>query len=93
MGYFLHAKTGQYWMQTKKLAPHSKYRARVTSAKRGKGKKGIAAQQQPDQTTAERRASMTWARNYFPRGIYPRKSLSKNVPSTMRLMRIPILWF
>jgi hypothetical protein len=33
----------------------------VTPAKRGKGKKGIAAPQQPDQTPAERRASMTWA--------------------------------
>jgi hypothetical protein len=40
---------------------HSKYRALVTPAKRGKGKKGIAAQQQPDPTPAERRASMTWA--------------------------------
>jgi hypothetical protein len=43
------------------FAPHSKYRALVTPAKRGKGKKGIAAPQQPDQTPAERRASMTWA--------------------------------
>jgi len=34
----------------------------VTPAKRGKGKKkGNAAQQPPDQTPAERRASMTWA--------------------------------
>jgi hypothetical protein len=33
----------------------------VTPAKRGKGKKRIAAQQQPDPTPAERRASMTWA--------------------------------
>ena len=42
------------------FAPHSKYRALVTPAKRGKGKKGIEAQQQPDQTAAERQASMTW---------------------------------
>ncbi len=41
------------------FAPHSKYRAWLTPDKRGKGKKGIAAQQQPDQTPAERRASMT----------------------------------
>jgi hypothetical protein len=41
------------------LAPNSKYRALVTPAQRGKGKKGKAAQQ-PDQTPAERRASMTW---------------------------------
>jgi hypothetical protein len=34
----------------------------VTPAKWGKGKTGIAAQQQQDQTTAESRASMTWAR-------------------------------
>jgi hypothetical protein len=38
------------------FAPNSKYRALVTPAKRGKGKKGIAAQQQPDPTSAERRA-------------------------------------
>ena len=43
------------------FAPHSKYRALVTPAKRGTGKKGIAAQQPPDPTPAERRASMTWA--------------------------------
>ncbi len=43
------------------FAPNSKYRALVTPAKRGKGKKGNAAQQQQDQTPAERRASMTWA--------------------------------
>ena len=43
------------------FAPHSKYRAWVTPARRGQGKKGQAAQQQPDQTPAERRASMTWA--------------------------------
>jgi hypothetical protein len=33
----------------------------VTPAKRGKDQKGNAAQQQQDQTPAERRASMTWA--------------------------------
>jgi len=44
------------------FAPHSKYRALVTPAQRGKGKKGHAAQQPQDQTPAERRASMTWAR-------------------------------
>ena len=33
----------------------------MTPAKRGKGIKGKAAQQQPDQTPAERHASMTWA--------------------------------
>ena len=43
------------------FAPNSQYRALVTPAWRGKGKKGIAAQQQQDQTPAERRASMTWA--------------------------------
>ncbi len=43
------------------FAPNSKYRARVTPAKRGKGKKASPAQQQPDPTPAERRASMTWA--------------------------------
>jgi hypothetical protein len=43
------------------FAPHSTYRALVTPTQRGKGKKGIAAQQQQDQTPAERRASMSWA--------------------------------
>jgi hypothetical protein len=33
----------------------------VTPAKRGKDQKGNAAQQQQDQTPAERRTSMTWA--------------------------------
>ena len=44
------------------FAPHSKYRALVTPARRGKRQKGMAAQQLPDPTPAERRASMTWAR-------------------------------
>ena len=35
------------------FAPHSKYRAWVTPARRGQGKKGQAAQQQPDQTPAD----------------------------------------
>ncbi len=43
------------------FAPNSKYRALVTPARRGKGKKAKATQQQQDQTPAERRASMTWA--------------------------------
>jgi hypothetical protein len=43
------------------LAPNSKYRAWVTPAQRGTGKKAKAAQQQPNPTPAERRASMTWA--------------------------------
>jgi hypothetical protein len=42
------------------FAPNSKYRALVTPAQRGQGKKGKAAQPQ-DQTPAERRASMSWA--------------------------------
>jgi hypothetical protein len=42
------------------FAPNSKYRARVTSAKWGKGKK-IQADEKQNQTPAERRASMTWA--------------------------------
>ena len=44
------------------FAPNSKHRALVTPARRGKGKKGKAAQQQQqDQTPAERQESMTWA--------------------------------
>jgi hypothetical protein len=38
------------------LAPNSKYRAWVTPAQRGTGKKAKAAQQQPDPTPAERRS-------------------------------------
>ena len=41
------------------FAPKSKHRAQVTPAKRGKGKKIRPPGQ--DQTTAERRAAMTWA--------------------------------
>jgi hypothetical protein len=40
------------------FAPNSKYRARVTPAKRGKSKK-VKTPQEKDQTPAERRASMT----------------------------------
>jgi hypothetical protein len=43
------------------FAPNSKYRTMVTPAKRGKGIRGKTARQQPDQTPAERHASMTWA--------------------------------
>ncbi len=43
------------------FAPHSKYRARVTPAQRGKGKKVKTPQEKQDQTPAERRASVTWA--------------------------------
>ncbi len=42
-------------------APHSKHRAFVTPAKRGKGNKPKTSNATQDRTTAERRASMTWA--------------------------------
>ena len=41
------------------FAPNSKHRAQVTPAKRGNGKKIRPPDQ--DQTTAERRAAITWA--------------------------------
>ena len=41
------------------LAPNSKYRARVTPARRGKGKQAKTPEETQDQTPAERRASMT----------------------------------
>jgi hypothetical protein len=44
------------------FAPNSKYRARVTPAKRGRGKKIKTPDEAQDQTPAERRASMTWAK-------------------------------
>ena len=44
------------------FAPHSKYRARVTPARRGKGRKTQTPEETPDQTPAEQRASMTWAK-------------------------------
>ncbi len=44
------------------FAPNSKYRALVTPAKRGKGKQVQATDQAQEQTPAERRASMTWAK-------------------------------
>jgi len=43
------------------FAPHSKYRARVTPAKRGKGKQAKTPKETQQQTPAEQRASMTWA--------------------------------
>ena len=43
------------------FAPNSTYRALVTPAKRGKRKKLLSANE-TDQTPAEKRASMTWAR-------------------------------
>ncbi len=42
------------------FAPNSKYRSRVTPARRGKRKKSHSADE-TDQTPAEKRASMTWA--------------------------------
>jgi len=43
------------------FAPNSTYRALVTPAKRGKRKKLLSANE-TDQTPAEKRASMTWAK-------------------------------
>ena len=43
------------------FAPNSKYRAKVTPARRGKRKKPHSADES-DQTLAEKRASMTWAK-------------------------------
>jgi len=43
------------------FAPNSRYRAMVTPAKRGRGKKTKTANDKQDQTPAERRAAMTWA--------------------------------
>ena len=43
------------------FAPNSKYRSMVTPARRGKRKKYHSADE-VDQTPAEKRASMTWAR-------------------------------
>ena len=44
------------------FAPHSKYRARVTPARRGQGRKIQTPEETPEQTPAERRVSMTWAK-------------------------------
>jgi len=43
------------------FAPNSKYRSKVTLARRGRRKKCHAADE-ADQTPAEKRASMTWAK-------------------------------
>ena len=43
------------------FAPNSKYRAKVTLARRGKNKKSHPAEE-GDQSSAEKRASMTWAK-------------------------------
>jgi hypothetical protein len=44
------------------FAPNSKYRARVTPAKRGRRKKIVAPNETREQTPAEQRYSMTWAK-------------------------------
>jgi len=44
------------------FAPNSKYRALVTPSKRGKGNKVKMPQGAQDQTPAEKRVSMTWAK-------------------------------
>ena len=43
------------------FAPNSKYRVTVTPARRGKHEKSYSADE-ADQSTAEKRASMTWAK-------------------------------
>ena len=43
------------------FAPNSKYRALVTPAKRGKGKKVKTPKEALEQTPAEKHISMTWA--------------------------------
>ena len=43
------------------FAPNSKYRALVTPAKRGKGRKVKSSNEALDQTPAEKHISMTWA--------------------------------
>ena len=43
------------------FAPNSHYRAMVTPAKRGRGKKTNTANDKQDQTPSERHAAMTWA--------------------------------
>ncbi len=43
------------------FAPNSKLRVLVTPARRGKGRKIQTPEETPDQTSAERRASMSWA--------------------------------
>ena len=43
------------------FAPNSKYRARVTPAKRGKRNKADSSDAAEDSAPAERRAAMTWA--------------------------------
>ncbi len=44
------------------FAPNSKYRARVTPAKRGRRKTIVAPNEAREQTPAEQRSSMTWAK-------------------------------
>lgn len=44
------------------FAPNSKYRARVTPAKRGRGGRHATTADPEERTPAERRAAMTWAR-------------------------------
>jgi hypothetical protein len=43
------------------FAPNSKYRARVTPARRGRGGRHVTTADREERTLAERRAAMTWA--------------------------------
>ncbi len=48
------------------FVPNSKYRARVTPAKRGWGGRHAATADPEERTAAERRAAMTWAQRLKP---------------------------
>lgn len=54
-----HASTSLAFME---YSHPSKYRARVTPAKRGRRKKIVAPNEAREQTPAEQRSSMTWAK-------------------------------
>jgi len=57
LGNLVHNRTRYHGI----FAPHSKYRALLTPAQRGQGRKVKARVETADQTPAARRASMTWA--------------------------------
>jgi hypothetical protein len=48
------------------FAPNSRYRARITPARRGRGAKPTKQTQTEDRTPAEQRSAMRWAKRHGP---------------------------
>ena len=68
------------------FAPNSKYRARVTPAKRGRGGRHATTADPEERTPAERRAAMTWAQRL--KRVLFRASCPPPFRASLRLFQI-----